>query len=374
MNRATFGVVLLASAACLITPSAFAAKKKASDFEKVLHEVEELPEFRAGSDQENPRLRSLRALVAEMKPTGKPAKNRFKSQSLSGPKATGEEVHTILPDQVAYRFGSRVLARLDEQNNDLKKRLKKGSVPSADDLSPASRLRWLAEGCLPEAELILASIQQRLDVQVAGDELALFLDAWRNYGPNGDESFYEALDRTAGTPDEVFFYDAMLGAFCSKFAGKRGIRWSLQRQHEYMQQAFLTYRQYRGLIEAVSFSLVLTPDLALPQRLSRYDYSSVPAGRLSLRHQIDLLVEARDNDAVSVINLVEAFLKANPMPDPIWEKYDPLTEFYLVLRGEVSRLVEREVLSTEELLEAQQKRRVEFAAQIREACQAVVAG
>ncbi|MFH0945419.1 MAG: hypothetical protein V2A76_09505 [Planctomycetota bacterium] len=374
MSRVRFGMVLLASAAGFLTPAALAAKKRESDLEKALQQVEEVPEFQAGAETEDPRFRSLRALVSELKASGKVARSKYKGHSLSGPRASGEGVHTILPEQVAYKFGSREVVSLDDRNNDLEKRLNKGRAPTAEDLSAADRLRWLAEGCLPESELVLASIQQRLDVLDAGDQLALFLEAWRNRGPDGDESFYEALDRTAGTPDEVFFYDAMLGDFAGKFGGRAAMRWSRQQQHEYTQQGFLSYRQYRGLIEAVSYSLVLPPDLSLPERLKRYDYGSVGAGQLSLRHQIDLLVESRKGDVKPVLDHVESFLKEHPLPDPLWEKYDPLSDFYQAIQWETNLLVEREKLSTDELFEALKKRRIELAAKIREACQAVITG
>ena len=42
--------------------------------------------------------------------------------------------------------------------------------------------------------------------------MSKLLETWRN----GSESFYHALDRTAGTEESVFFYDAMLGDFIKK--------------------------------------------------------------------------------------------------------------------------------------------------------------
>src|SRR6185503_21020214 len=97
-----------------------------------------------------------------------------------------------------------------------------------------------------------------------------FLHAWRN----GDESFYEALDRTAGTKDAVFFYDAMLSDFRTQFgSGDAGhtLGRGLQVAHDALHDAFLAYRQYRGFREAVAWSLVLPPGRALPKRLQRYE-------------------------------------------------------------------------------------------------------
>ena len=112
------------------------------------------------------------------------------------------------------------------------------------------------------ADRALARLMYQLDTDTRADQFAAFLHAWRN----GEESFYEALDRTAGTKDAVFFYDAMLGDFRQQFGGggAPAMGRGLQQAHDDLHDAFLAYRQYRGFREAVAWSLVLPPGRALP--------------------------------------------------------------------------------------------------------------
>ena len=75
-----------------------------------------------------------------------------------------------------------------------------------------AELRALLRGFLPDQDLALASMLRELDHDRGADEFSSVLEEWRD----GDESFYRALDRTAGTQDSVFFYDAMLGDFIAR--------------------------------------------------------------------------------------------------------------------------------------------------------------
>jgi hypothetical protein len=225
----------------------------------------------------------------------------------------------------------------------------------------------MLEGTVPEFELVIAEVQRRLDIDPTADLYARFLETWRNWGPYGEESFYEALDRTAGTPEEVFFYDAMLADFVGNFAPDVGKRWPLQKQHDTNQQAFLAYRQYRGFIEAVSYTLVTPPDVALPQRLERYDYGSVAAGLYSLRHQLDLLVEFADGDVENVVAELREFLGKHPMPKELWSGYDPMDALRADFRERVNRRVAGTGRSGDELFEKQRAERAALADQIRTA-------
>ena len=373
MGRPALGSLVLLLACSSLVPDA-SGGPKVSKIDQALDLVESLvPEVVAGSEEEDPRIRSLRLALAGLTLEQTDAKSRLKARSFNGPRSNSEGGRFPLPGQLSYQFGSRQPLLRSEKNGRLKSILKKGQVPTEEDLAPDSLLEWLSHGCLPETELLLLAIQARLDVQAGGDRLALFLESWRNRGPHGDESFYEALDRTAGTPDEVFFFDAMLGDFVGRFAGQAGKRWNLKLQHDRLQQAFLSYRQYRGLIEAVSYAVVLPPDIDLPARLSRYDYESVGAGLLSLRHQVDLLVESLDGDVIGALDRVQDFLKQQPLPEDLWDAYDPLPELSALIRADLVRLVDRKVLTTEELWQAQADARSRIADAIREACQQRVA-
>ncbi len=343
----------------------------------ILRVSAEVPEFLAGGEREDPRLRALRALAAALEqtePTEAAGRTRFKKRQVSESRAPAGPRVFPLPREIFYRFGNRAFEALDPDSKRVAAALKKGEAPAAEDLAAANRLDYLLRGCLPETELALAEIERRLDVQQGGDRLAQFLESWRNYGPQGEESFYEALDRTAGTDEEVFFYDAMLAAFVGEFAGEAGKRWSRNEQHANHQQAFLTYRQYRGMIEATAFSLVLPQDLPLPARLARYDYGAVAEGLFSLRHEIDLLAVLHDGDAERVVEEVRAFLAGHLLPEPLWERYDPLADFGRAVREAVEKKVFGEGLSMREAWERQRDARLRLTENIREAAAQGVAG
>ena len=186
-------------------------------------------------------------------------------------------------------------------------------------------LRALLQGYPNDLDLAFAACLADVDNDTTADAFALFLESWRN----GDESFYRALDRTAGTKGEVFYYDAMLGEFMAKFASgdkkdsipKKG----LQSAHDALHNGFLTYRQYRGLREAFALSLVLPADVKLPKNLTRYE--TAPTGQFSLRDDVQMLL-ALSNGAVDepTRSLV---MGAKPMPSPLWsENYEPLQPFF----------------------------------------------
>ncbi|MFG0320302.1 MAG: hypothetical protein ACF8XB_23720 [Planctomycetota bacterium JB042] len=350
-------------------------KKAAVALEGIVVRVaEEVPEFRAGGDDEDVRLAGLRRIAAALVWPDPPRETqRFKARNAKGKGPSGPRPFP-LPKEVVYRFGFRELMGIDEKNRALNAALKKERVPTADLLEETVRLEALLEGTSPEAELAIAEIQRRLDIDPTADLYARFLETWRNWGPHGEESFYEALDRTAGTSEEVFFYDAMLGDFVSNFAPEVGKRWVLNMQHDRNQQAFLAYRQYRGLVEAVSFALVTPPDVALPARLGRYDYGSVAEGLFSLRHQIDLLVECAEGDVERVVADLKTFLEKHPMPADLWTGYDPMT----ALRDEFRRVLDRRIVGTgraaEDLFRQQRDARTALAERIRAATERAIGG
>ncbi len=350
-------------------------KKAAVALEGIVVRVaEEVPEFRAGGDDEDVRLAGLRRMAAALVwPDAPRETQRFKARNAKGKGPSGPR-RFPLPKELVYRFGFRELMGIDEKNRALNAALKRERAPTVDLLEETVRLEALLEGTLPEAELAIAEIQRRLDIDPTADLYARFLETWRNWGPYGEESFYEALDRTAGTSEEVFFYDAMLGDFVSNFAPEVGKRWALNKQHDRNQQAFLAYRQYRGLVEAVSFTLVTPPDVEFPARLARYDYGSVAEGLFSLRHQIDLLVECAEGDVERVVADLKTFLEKHPMPADLWTGYDPMT----ALRDEFRRVLDRRIVGTgraaDDLFRQQRDARTALAERIRAATERAIGG
>jgi len=247
-----------------------------------------------------------------------------------------------LPQQIEYRFGARTFVVLDTNNRALKSIQSGKGLATVSDLSDKSVLLPLQAGCLPETELALATIQDRLDVHHQADKFFLFLESWRNPGPVGssvDESFYEALDRTAGTDDAVFFYDVMLADFVTSFAPQGGKKWSLQERHDALLKAFLTVRQYRGFIEAASYALVLPADVPLPARLSRYDYGTVLQDQFSFRHQLNVLTEMNGGDIALVVDLLQQHLREHALPDPLWSTYNPVQPFGTLFTERLTRFV-----------------------------------
>ena len=234
--------------------------------------------------------------------------HKTKKPSKRAPAADGSDWE--LPATMAYVYGRR----------------------STEPRFPASAQRQqLAErrigvelpllGMLPGTDLALSELEHELDSDRSADEFAAFLEMWRN----GDESFYEALDRTSGTKDSVFFYDVMLGDFVGAFVKGRDdaakdVKKGLNASHDALHEAFLCYRQYRAFREALALSLLLPPDVPLPQRLSRYEAKQ--GGSYSLREQVTMMLALHGYDPMAVVKLVVA--SAEPMPEPLWSKpHDP---------------------------------------------------
>jgi hypothetical protein len=202
---------------------------------------------------------------------------------------------------------------------------------------------------------------------VRGDAFAAFLQGWRN----GDESFYEALDRTAGTKDSVFFYDAMLDDFRGHFGkgdGGQRLGGGLRTAHDALHDAFLAYRQYRGFREAVAWSLLLPPTTTLPVRLARYEAKA--AGAYSLREQVVMVSEALDHDVDAIV--AAALAGAPPLPQPVWSAaYDPYPAWSATFVSLQTRMIER-AGSTDAFLERAQARRTALDAALRQRARAAL--
>ncbi|MFN9757722.1 MAG: hypothetical protein ACK58X_15050 [Planctomycetota bacterium] len=257
-----------------------------------------------------------------------------------------------LPRRVDYRFGLGVLAAAGDG-----KALAKAAAGQADPIV----LRQALHGAAPDADKALAALLRRLDADARGDAFAAFLQGWRN----GDESFYEALDRTAGTKDSVFFYDAMLDDFRGHFGkgdGGQRLGGGLRTAHDALHDAFLAYRQYRGFREAVAWSLLLPPATPLPTRLARYEAKA--AGAYSLREQVVMAGEALGHDVDAVVAAVLA--DAPPLPQPVWSAaYDPYPAWSATFASLQARMIEH-AGSTDAFLQRAQARRAALAAALRQ--------
>lgn len=343
---------------------------------EALHAVEAgVPAFAPGGDQESARVKALRALARTLLNGAAPASAKLKEKNLRKPGAPPAEPRVFpLPAHVRYRFGFRDVVGVDEDDRALAAALKAKKPLSVDDLPGAAIAEALAHGCIPELELLVASIERELDVDHGADEYALFLESWRNGGPHGDESFYEALDRSAGTQEAPFFYDAMLADFVMKFAATEGKRWDLQTRHDKNQNTFLAYRQYRGFIEASAYALVLPSDAKLPARLARYDYESAGQYLLSLRHQIDVLMELNGGDVGKVLDELRAFIVARPLPERLWTGYEIAAQFSENFGERAKEFPGTQKASALELATKQRTSSAAVATAVREAALSALAG
>lgn len=214
-----------------------------------------------------------------------------------------------------YVFGARTVRDVETG--------KGGVVPDR-----AAEMAALLDGMPPDLDLALARVLAELDQDKSADEFGLFLESWRN----GDESFYRALDRTAGTSKEVFYYDVMLNEFNARFTKNEELikfpksKKGLQQVHDELHAAFLTYRQYRALREATALSLLLPVQWALPKNLKRYEEKPEGPGQLSTRDELQILLHYNKFD---LRRTIADFCAASPsMPSPLWSgNYDPVSPF-----------------------------------------------
>ena len=322
----------LAAATCLLacaaaqTPKPTGAPPEVALFQRASTTEQErlLAALRAELDQlGDPFLAACRHISDAAVIGGSDRQERFAAHHGKRVHAADEAADTQLPQTVQYVFGVGCIDPLDVHGVSPVKKLDKGAVErlttEGNKARRAAVFHQLLLGLPPDADRLLAALLQDLDQDTGGDRFAAFLHAWRN----GPESFYEALDRTAGTKDSVFFYDAMLGDFRTTFVGNEpgaaALR-SLQGAHDALHEAFLSYRQYRGFREAVAWSLVLPPTAPLPARLARYE-AAVPGG-YSLRQQVTMVLASKAHDPRQVTELVASH--AAPLPKPIWSaSYDP---------------------------------------------------
>lgn len=265
-----------------------------------------------------------------------------------------------LPRRVDYVFGVGVIEARDGKEKDKHAAPAKpaGKPPAKPAAEPAAKpagdvlvLRQALLGCVPDADKVLAVLLQRLDTDAHGDAFAAFLQSWRN----DDESFYEALDRTAGTKDSVFFFDAMLNDFRGQFAkGEHKLGGGLQEAHDALHAAFLSYRQYRGFREALAWSLVLPPDAPLPARLRRYEEKV--EGGYSLRQQVTMVAKALEHDVEKVLDA--ALKDAPPLPQPVWKQaYDPYPTWTARFQALQTKMIEAAGSTDAYLAEAETERR-----------------
>jgi hypothetical protein len=312
--------------------------KQSGTMQKRLHKQLVETADAVGGDYFDAMRRIAAAGAARMRSATKSAKtNRPKKRA---PKSDGPTWE--LPAARFYVYGRRTIES------------RRGSASKLRAAARKADIELALLGMMPNADVALSELERELDQDRGGDEFAAFLESWRN----GDESFYEALDRTAGTKDSVFFYDVMLGDFVAAFAkGKdqasRNVRKGLNASHDALHDAFLSYRQYRAFREAVALSLVLPPDVPLPKRLSRYEDRL--GGIYSLRDQVTMVLALNEYDPMAVAKLVSD--GAKPLSVPLWaERHDPYPAWRKLFEAAMPDMLEKASSSDDYLKQAVEKR------------------
>lgn len=292
--------------------------------------VESLTQRLAALD--NPWFRALRQAAQAAATASEPRTDAFPRREAGkrAPKPDPRRI-TDLPQQRQYVFGLGIIEGPPEPPKK-KRDLAKFEAELRKDIVQTALM-----GMPLEAEAAVAELLRRLDHDSAADRFAAFLECWRN----GSESFYQALDRTAGTQASVFFYDAMLGDFTSTFAKtpeQKATLAGLDNAHDALHDGFLSYRQYRAFREAMAWSMVLPPQSPLPKALERYE--AKVAGAYSLREQVQMVLATCDWDPCKLIEKVKA--TAEPLPTPIWsQQYDPYPKWNELFFAAMETMIEQ---------------------------------
>lgn len=304
---------------------------------------------------ENDYLRSVRVCIAEGKRLVSKSKLKSRRKRRRSDEVPRWRQQLSFPVGHEYAFGIAKAFKVEPTG-------KRTSTSRRAASDRRASLAAMLKGHLPDLDQALAAILHRLDGDRSADQFSRLLESWR-YGP---ESFYDALDRTAGTDRSVFFYDAMLDDFIlrcvpKRHADYRALRSSLQQAHDALHTAFLTYRQYRAFREAAALSLLLPPGTELPASLSRYDDAA--GSMYSTREQLSMLLCAAKQDIVAVITGITKSAKA--LPRSLWdENYDPFPAFQSLVDRIPSpgRLAsqERGILTTSQRLVAEAARTALF--------------
>ena len=260
-------------------------------------------------------LSSLRKAAASRDLKGKKPKTRQKRNSAAT--AAKESGDRPFPVRSEYAFGFRTTLDIKPE--------KRQSRTRREAAARRAELEAMLRGYLPDLDKTLAALLRSLDHDRSADALSRLFETWRN----GSESFYHALDRTAGTQDSLFFYDAMLDDFVLRCVPKKHpdykkLRGNHNEAHDMLHRSFLAYRQYRALREAVALSLLLPQDVPLPKSLGRYERAGT--GQYSIRQQVALLLRAHKQDVAAVVDAIRK--TAPPLPETLWAgTYDPFPAF-----------------------------------------------
>lgn len=250
----------------------------------------------AGAKSDKPRHKSLKV-----------SKRKMKSEtSVDNSKTLVEQMPFRSRGEYRFAYGDIATREPVATKRGTSKRKKQRARLQAE-------LEDLLAGHAIDSDYALAAILRQLDTDRSADKHAVFLDSWRN----GAETFYQALERTAGSSKGVFCYDAMLSDWVRRCVPKKHEdRKTLIRSLDNTQTAFYqtaaTYRAYRSVRELVALSLVLPPNVRLPELLAKR-YEDNGGGSYSTRDVVDLILAAHDGDVAATVRTIVSHLERMPI-------------------------------------------------------------
>lgn len=296
-------------------------------------------------------------VMAQTPPNSQPDQARIEAQSRAFGRLPAKEQERILQvmrgsieqlDEPSVRAMLGAHTRAFPQGQPLRSRVvPAATTAAAKAASRQLRLRALlagdvTEGAIAAGDPSLTPIAGRLLASIDTDRsvqcFAAFLGRWRN----GEESFYQALVRTAGSGEGVFHYDAMFAEWQRTCVPKGDaaiatFRRSTDDAQRGFRKSFEAYWHYRSLREAFVASVLLDPDVPLPAGLQRFEQAL--AGGYSMRDCFVLLAALHHDD---VLAMAEAFVTAmRPMPERHWSSDDHVYEdFQAMFAAALPRMLE----------------------------------
>ncbi len=278
-----------------------------------------LAEVRAAVKRiEDPYLRSLLAYRQAGTKGGKARKKPLKMAKRKMNSETGVDKSVSMVEQLPFKprceFRFAYGDIVDREPVATRKRASKRTKHRA---RMKAEIEDLLAGNAIDSDYALAAILRELDNDRSADDHAVFLDSWKN----GAETFYQALERTAGNGTGVFCYDAMLSDWVKrcipkKHEDRKAMIRSLSDTHTAFYRMAATYRAYRSVRELIALSLILPSDVRLPEQLAKR-YEDNGGNAYSTRDVIELLLAAHDGDVGATVRTILTHLEQ--MPPVLWK-------------------------------------------------------
>ena len=272
--------------------------------------------------------RSLRqfadAASLPTKPRIQLGKPRGRSPETATAQPAGTGAGLPFPVVIRYEFGTGCI-------------IGPGTDKATAKAAATKTLRSLLQGHPARADLTFAGLLQRLDTDRQIDSFAGLLTTWRN----GAETFYEALERTAGSAQGVFHYDDMFTDWqrlCvpRSHADRQRLIASPESAQRGFQASFQSYWRYRSTREVLAATLLLDPATPLPGNLQRFEDRH--GQDHSLRDCMALLLAVHRGDVAAAVAECSQALPA--LPVPLWQgEHDPYAALQQCFQAATPRML-----------------------------------